>query len=98
MRCIPVLATCVGSAYYVCMQYTIRNVSAALDRLLRRRARAGGTSLNQAALEALARGAGLSEERIRNRDLGDLACTWKRDRRFDEAIRQQDTIDESLWR
>ena len=38
------------------MQYTIRNIPAEVDRALRKKAKAEGTSINQAALDALRRG------------------------------------------
>lgn len=80
------------------MQYTIRKVPNSLDAALRRRAREQGKSLNEVAIEALARDAGLSGERGRQRDLGDIAGTWRADRVFDQAIAAQDTIDKDLWR
>ena len=80
------------------MQYTIRNVPASLDAALRRRAQEQGKSLNEIAIEALARGAGVSGERIRKRDLSDIVGTWQNDPAFDEAIAAQDTVDEDLWR
>jgi plasmid stability protein len=80
------------------MQYTIRNVPEALDAALRRSAREKGQSLNDAAIEALARGAGISEARTRQRDLGDIARTWRNDSAFDRALAAQDTIDEEMWR
>ena len=43
------------------MQYTIRNVPESLDAALRQSARQKGKSLNEVAVEALARGAGLTE-------------------------------------
>jgi len=80
------------------MQYTIRNVPNALDAALRRRAQEQGKSLNEVAIDALARGAGFSGERDRQRNLGDIAGTWRNDRAFDRALAAQDTIDEKLWR
>jgi hypothetical protein len=80
------------------MQYTIRDIPAILDTELRRRAQAEGRSLNAIAIEALVRGTGLGERPLRQRDLGDVAGTWKEDRDFDDAIADQDRIDESLWR
>jgi hypothetical protein len=80
------------------MQYTLRNVPPLLDRILRRLARERGASLNEVALEALARGAGASEERVVRRKLRDLAGGWQDDPEFDAAIREQDTVDERLWR
>jgi hypothetical protein len=79
------------------MQYTIRNVPNTLDEALRRAAREQGKSLNEVAIEALARGAGITPDRIRQRDLGDIAGTWCKDAAFDSAIAAQDAIDEEMW-
>jgi hypothetical protein len=86
-----------GTAYIACMQYTLRNIPPFLDRALRRLARERGASLNEVALDALTRGAGLTAERVQRRELGDLAGRWQEDPEFDEAIRQQDTVDPVLW-
>ena len=80
------------------MQYTIRNVPDAVDEALRNTARQQGKSLNEVAIEALARGAGVSGERRRQRDLSDIAGTWREDPAFDHALADQDTIDEEMWR
>jgi plasmid stability protein len=80
------------------MQYTIRNVPDTLDQALRRSARERGKSLNEVAIEALARGAGVSGDRSRQRDLGDVAGTWRKDAAFDSALAEQDTIDKEMWR
>jgi plasmid stability protein len=80
------------------MQYTIRNVPDSVDEALRRIAREHGKSLNEAALEALARGAGVAGKRERQRDLTDIAGTWREDPAFDRALVAQDTIDEEMWR
>jgi len=85
-------------AYTTCMQYTIRNVPEIIDKALRRRAREQGKSLNEMAIEALARGAGLGESRGRQRDLHDIAGTWRRDRAFESALAAQDAVDEELWK
>jgi hypothetical protein len=34
----------------------------------------------------------------RRRDLGDIAGTWQEDPELDQAIAEQDQIDERLWR
>jgi hypothetical protein len=60
---------------YLMHAYTIRGVPAAVDSALRDRARAAGKSLNQAAIEALQEGAGVTGSRRRRRDLGDIAGT-----------------------
>lgn len=86
------------SAYNRCMQYTIRNVPNMLDEALRRAARERGKSLNEVAIEALARGTGVTGEQHQRRDLGDIAGTWREDPHFDRALAAQDTIDEEMWR
>lgn len=80
------------------MQYTLRNIPDVVDSALRRRAREQGKSLNDVALETLARGAGVTEHRPRQRDLKDIAGTWHHDRAFDRALADQHKIDRSLWK
>ena len=80
------------------MQYTLREIPPAVDSELRRRAKAEGKSLNTVAIEALIRGSGLGESPVRQRDLGDVAGTWREDRDFDQAVADQDRVDERLWR
>jgi hypothetical protein len=80
------------------MQYTIRKIPGSLDEALRRVARERGKSLNEVAIEALARGAGVTGDRGRQRDLRDIAGTWRKDPAFDSALAAQDTIDEEMWR
>jgi plasmid stability protein len=79
------------------MQYTVRNIPDYLDAALRRAARQQGKSLNETALQALVRGAGLSGPMRRKRDLADLRGSWREDPAFDKALAAQDTIDESMW-
>lgn len=79
------------------MQYTIRNVPEHLDATLRSAAREQGKSLNEVAVQALVRGAGLGHLPRRKRDLSDLALSWREDAAFDSALAAQDTIDEELW-
>lgn len=92
------IAFCAYSAYNVCMQYTIRNVPDYLDTALRSSAQQQGKSLNEVAIEALVRGAGLTENQTRKRDVSDLVGTWVEDPAFDAALAEQDTIDEGMWR
>lgn len=79
-------------------QYTIRQVPERVDTVLREKAAGEGISLNDAALAALSRGAGVSEEEVRYHDLDDLAGTWVDDSAFDEAVREMDRIDPDLWK
>ena len=80
------------------MQYTIRGIPVAVDSALRARARADGKSLNEAAVAALAEGAGVVGAPHKRRDLGDIAGTWKADKAVEAALAAQDRVDEGLWR
>jgi hypothetical protein len=80
------------------MQYTIRNIPAALDDRLRQQAREERTSLNDIVVRLLTRALGLSDATARQRDLGDLAGTWQDDPAFEAALLDQDTVDPDLWR
>jgi hypothetical protein len=80
------------------MRYIISKVPVTLDEALRRVARERGKSLNEVAIEALARGAGVTGDRERQRDLRDIAGTWRKDFAFDSALAAQDTIDKEMWR
>jgi plasmid stability protein len=79
------------------MQYTIRNVPDRLDAALRRAARERGKSLNEVAIDALARGAGIIGERVRQRDLSGIVGTWREDPAFERALADQDTVDDEMW-
>ena len=93
-----VLAGHAYTAYNSCMQYTIRGIPAAVDNALRERARAAGKSLNEAAVDALAEGSGMTGSRRKRRDLADIAKTWKADKAVEAALADQDRVDEDLWR
>jgi hypothetical protein len=80
------------------MRYTLRNVPDALDKALRRTAHAQGKSLNEIMIETLVRGAGITGEIRRQRDLSDIAGTWRKDAAFDSALAAQDSIDEATWK
>lgn len=80
------------------MQYTIRNVPRAVDRALRRRAKLEGRSLNEVAIEALERATGTLGEPMKHRTLADLAGTWVDDPELDQALADQDRVDEEMWK
>lgn len=82
----------------MCMQYTIRNIPVTIDEALRAEARREGKSLNEVTIAALARALGLGHGRPSYRSLNHYAGTWQDDQEFDAAIRDQDTVDEALWR
>ena len=79
-------------------QYTVRGIPDRVDKALRRRAREQGKSLNQVTVEALAAGAGVSEEPVVYHDLDSLAGSWQADPEFDAAMDEQDQIDPDLWK
>jgi len=80
------------------MQYTVRDIPPNLDHALRAKAREESKSLNQVVLEALKRALGLSGGLPRQRDLGDVAGSWREDPDFDEALDDQRRVDPELWR
>ena len=92
-----VIAISACAAYNECMQYTLRNIPEHLDTALRSSARQQGKSLNEVAIEALARGAGVSGQPRQQRDLRDIVGSWRKDPAFDKALADQDTIDEAMW-
>lgn len=78
-------------------QYTIRNISEALDRELRDRAKRKGSSLNATVVDAIRRGLGFTETEVVYDDLDDLIGTWKHDDNFDQPIAEQDKVDADAW-
>jgi len=85
-------------------QLTLRGFDPALERRLRLEARNGGTSLNQAALRLLRRGAGLGDERTAPNAVGSaldhLIGTWSEAdaRSLQEATTVFDRVDEAFWK
>jgi hypothetical protein len=80
------------------MRYVIRGIPASLDAALRERARASGKSLNDAVIEALMVGTGLTSVPVKRRDLSDLVGTWQPDEEFDAVLAEHDQVDEDLWK
>jgi hypothetical protein len=80
------------------VQHTIRGIPKSVDKALRSQSKQGGNSLNQTAIEALARGLGVSEQPVVHHDLDKLAGTWEEDPAFDKALADQDRVDPSLWK
>lgn len=78
-------------------QYTIRAVPPQVDARLRGIAKKTGRSLNEVAVETLARGAGLADEPVRYHDLDGLIGAWQEDPEFDAAVAAQRRIDPDLW-
>lgn len=80
------------------IQYTIRSIPPEVDRALRQQARREGKSLNDVALEALARATGASNGEVIPHDLDHLIGTWIEDPKFDEVMAAQRQIDPEMWR
>jgi S-adenosylmethionine:diacylglycerol 3-amino-3-carboxypropyl transferase len=78
-------------------QYTVRAVTPAVDRALRRKAAERGESLNAVLVRALEREAGLGEEECLHHDLDHLSGTWIKDIKVDRALGEQRTIDPRDW-
>ena len=76
-------------------QYTLRGVPADVDCALRRQAQAEGRSLNEVALDALRRGAGIGEPAIYD-DLDGLIGSWQEDAAVEQALTRQDEVDPEL--
>jgi hypothetical protein len=68
------------------------------DRALRDRAKREGRSLDEVAVEALARGVGVANGDVLFHDLDHLIGTWVEDPEFDAIIAEQRQVDPELWR
>ena len=74
------------------MQYTIRNIPRDVDRALRKKAKAEGTSINQAALEALRAGVGLNGQNGRHKDLDAFFGSGALEDEVLKAIEEHDVV------
>lgn len=80
------------------IRYTLRDIPEELDLLVREKAVQQNTSINKAVISLIQKGLGKEEKRaVSYHDLDDLSGTWKEDPDFDEAIADQDRIEEALW-
>ena len=85
-------------------QLTVRGLDDELAERIQRLAKRDGTSLNQAALKLLRKGAGLADSGQRADTVGSsldhLIGTWSDDEaaELDAALEEFKTIDEAAWR
>ncbi len=85
-------------------QLTVRGFDDELAERIRRLAKRDGTSLNQAALKLLRKGAGLADPAQKADTVGSsldrLIGSWSDDEaaELDAALEEFETIDESTWR
>ena len=78
-------------------QYTIRNVSKAVDRALRKKASERRTSLNSVLLGALEKEAGVDAQPTEHSDLDFLIGSWIVDPETDRALDEQRKVDKRDW-
>ena len=94
----PPIAMHAGTAYHSCMQYTIRNLPAGLDRAIRERARLEKKSMNEVTIEALQRAFGLQGDLLSpQRDLSGIAGSWHDSPELAAALDEQRRVDPELW-
>lgn len=92
------LVTNAGTAHNGYAEHTLRGIPPEVDNALRARARAARKSLNEAAIDALAKGAGLPSAPRKRCELGDIAGAWKADKASEAALADRDRVDQDLWR
>lgn len=80
------------------IQYTVRQVPREVDDRLREHCNEAHLSLNEATIEALRRGVGLTYQTQVYTDLDGLIGSWQEDPGFDAAIAAQDSIDPEAWK
>ena len=81
------------------VQYTIRAIPRSVDRRLREVAKQSGKSLNRVALEALARGAGVTEDDpVQRRNVDYLVGSWRPEPQVLEAFAAMRAADPKIWR
>ena len=81
------------------MQYTIRQIPKAVDKMLRAKAKREKKSLNQIVVEALARSAGINNEPGKpKRDLSFFSMDEESAKAIEAAHRWHDQIDPEKWR
>ena len=79
------------------VQYTVRGIPPEIDKVLRRRARQRGISLNRLLVEELSVSGGGAAPR-RYRLLKDVGGRWQDDPEFDRILSEQRRIDADLWK
>ena len=79
---------------------TVRGIPPAVSSALEQEKRRRGTSLNQTVIDLLARALGVGPEGRRSNGLERFAGDWSAEElaEFEEAIADQERIDEEFWR
>jgi hypothetical protein len=81
---------------------TLRKLPPEVSRVVQRRARERGTSINKAVISLLEEAAGIRRKGLGStlyHDLDTLAGSWTKEEaaRFEEVLRKQRRIDPELW-
>lgn len=81
---------------------TLRNIPKDLAKVLERKARSEGKSLNRVVLELLSRACGTANAspRVENSDFDSIFGAWTDEEadEFDAVLREQRQIDPELWK
>jgi len=80
---------------------TLRNVPAAIEKVIRSKARQKKISINRAVIELLEERVGLSDrKRVIHHDLDRFIGSWttKEAREFDETLGDMRRVDPELWK
>lgn len=82
------------------IQYTIRNIPPAVDKVIRNRAKRKGKSFNSTVIDALTLQTlgGIHIDEAHQEIFNRLQGANTLDKEFDRAIKDQSNIDNSLWR
>ncbi len=81
------------------VQYTVRNIPAKADAILRQKAHELKISLNEMLLRTILKEAGMMPgERKVYHDLDHFIGSWVEDPEFDAVIADHDKIDEEMWK
>ena len=78
-------------------QYTIRGITFALDKQLKKIAQKRTQSLNAWMLTILTKSSGLAEEAPSYHDLDPLCGRWVKDKEVMKTLVEQREIDKKLW-
>jgi len=79
------------------IQYTIRNIPAPVDQVIRKRQQQTGKSFNQTVVDLLSLQTFGTETPPKQDDFSWLFGKGKLDAAFDEAIADMSRVDEKLW-
>jgi hypothetical protein len=80
------------------IQYTIRNIPPAVDRVIKKRSKQSGKSFNQTVIDLLSLQTFGTTKPVVDDGFDWLFGAMSLDDGFDQAIKDQSTIDPELWK